>query len=771
MNTFSKKYSFKNKLLAGVIAFLSTTSFYLHAESKDKKNGNNKTADNVTVITPLNITPEKNTQENTLLVTAREQTLQAPGVSIIDSEAIKKHPVQRDVSEIIRTMPGVNLTGNSTSGQRGNNRQIDIRGMGPENTLILIDGMPVSSKNSVRYGWRGERDSRGDTSWVPPEMIERIEVIRGPAAAMYGNGAMGGVVNIVTKPAEKDWHGSLNTYYNVPEHKAEGATRRFNGNLSGEITDNVTFRLYGNWSKTQADAQDINSGHAAARTGSYAGSVPAGREGVTDKDINASLRWEFMPMQALELNAGYSRQGNLYAGDTQNTNTNSLVKKYYGKETNVLYRQTLSLKYSGAWDNGITTSNYIQFEKTRNTRLNEGLAGGTEGIFSTTDEGFSTIYLNDTNLHSDINIPVETWLSQTLTFGAEMNHQSMKDPESNTQTTSSGGSVSGISSTNRSPYSSADIYGLYTEDNIDLTDSTRLTPGLLFNYQTITGANFSPSFNISQELGDDFTLKVGIARAWKAPNLYQTNPNYLLYSNGQGCYASSGSCYLQGNADLKAETSVNKEIGIEYHHNKTQAGITWYRNDYHNKIEAGYSAAYSNGTSDVYKWENIPEAVVQGLEGTLNFSVSENISIKNNFTYIIENKNKKTGDYLSVIPEYTINSTLEWQATNDLSVQGTMTWYGRQKPKKYNYKGEEATGSEKWEVAPYALFGTSATYNLTKNVVFTAGIDNLLDKRHYRAGNASTTGNSSTGAYLYGAGAQTYNESGRTYYMELGLKF
>ncbi len=53
-------------------------------------------------------------------------------------------------------MPGVNLTGNSTSGQRGNNRQIDIRGMGPENTLILIDGKPVTSRNSVRLGWRGE---------------------------------------------------------------------------------------------------------------------------------------------------------------------------------------------------------------------------------------------------------------------------------------------------------------------------------------------------------------------------------------------------------------------------------------------------------------------------------------------------------------------------------------------------------------------------------------------------------------------------------------
>ena len=84
--------------------------------------------------------------DDTIVVTAAEQNLQAPGVSTITADEIRKNPVARDVSEIIRTMPGVNLTGNSTSGQRGNNRQIDIRGMGPENTLILIDGKPVTSR-------------------------------------------------------------------------------------------------------------------------------------------------------------------------------------------------------------------------------------------------------------------------------------------------------------------------------------------------------------------------------------------------------------------------------------------------------------------------------------------------------------------------------------------------------------------------------------------------------------------------------------------------
>jgi Outer membrane receptor for ferrienterochelin and colicins len=49
------------------------------------------------------------------------------------------------------------------------------------------------------------------------------------------------------------------------------------------------------------------------------------------------------------------------------------------------------------------------------------------------------------------------------------------------------------------------------------------------------------------------------------------------------------------------------------------------------------------------------------------------------------------------------------------------------------------------------------------------GIDNLFDKRHWRAGNAQTTGGAT--GYMYGAGAETYNESGRTYYMSVNTHF
>lgn len=100
-----------------------------------------------------------------IYVTAEKQVKQSLGVSKLDAKDIEHKMPVNDISELVRTMPGVNLTGNTASGQHGNKRQIDIRGMGPENTLIMIDGRPVTSRQSARMSWRGERDTIGDSNW------------------------------------------------------------------------------------------------------------------------------------------------------------------------------------------------------------------------------------------------------------------------------------------------------------------------------------------------------------------------------------------------------------------------------------------------------------------------------------------------------------------------------------------------------------------------------------------------------------------------------
>ncbi|MBY4888088.1 TonB-dependent siderophore receptor [Pantoea sp. DY-15] len=699
-------------------------------------------------------TTEKLADDESMIVTAEQELKQQPGVSTITAEDIKKNPPVNDLSDIIRKMPGVNLTGNGASGSRGNNRQIDIRGMGPENTLVMIDGVPVSSRNSVRYSWRGERDSRGDTNWVPAEMVERIEVIRGPAAARYGSGAAGGVVNIITKRPTNDWHGSLSLYTSQPENSKEGDTRRANFNLSGPLAgDALTMRLYGNINRTDADAFDINT----AENGSYA----AGREGVRNKDINTVLSWKITPLQIIDFSWGYSRQGNIYAGDTQNSNSNAstdgLVESLYGDETNRMYRQSYGIAHNGIWDWGTSKLNF-NYEKTNNTRLQEGTAGRTEGMINS--DTYATSRLESYRAGGEINFPLQLLVDQTVTLGAEWNRDELNDPASMLAASASGVNLPGSSGdpSQRSSKNSATISSLFFEDNIAATDSTEVIPGLRFDYHDQFGANWSPSLNLSQGLGDYFTLKAGVARVFKAPNLYQSTPGYLLSTRGNGCPIGLSQCYLLGNNDLDAETSVNKEIGLEFSNQGYVAGITWFRNDYKNKIVSGTEPVYSS-TRPVYnvlRWENGGKAIVEGLEGNLTIPlIADTLEWRSNATYMFRSESKKTGNPLSVIPEFTINSQLEWQATQDLSANINWTQYGRQKPRQNVETNIDTSSMTTQEISPYSVFGLNVNYDITKNLRANAGINNLFDKRIYREN----------------SGASTYNEPGRAYYAGVTMSF
>lgn len=705
---------------------------------------------------PLSMAKSSDDSSETMVVeSSAEQVLkQQPGVSIITRKDIEKNPPVNDLSEIIRKMPGVNLTGNSASGTRGNNRQIDIRGMGPENTLVLIDGVPVTSRNSVRYSWRGERDTRGDTNWVPPEQVERIEVIRGPAAARYGSGAAGGVVNIITKRPTNDWHGSLSLYTNHPENSKEGDTRRGNFSLSGPlVADALTMRLYGNLNRTDADSWDINSSAGSKNA--------AGREGVTNKDINGVFSWKMTPQQILDFEAGYSRQGNIYAGDTQNSSSSAVTKKLAQsrQETNRLYRQNYGLTHNGIWDWGQSRLGFY-YEKTNNTRMKEGLSGGGEGRI-TNDQQFTTNRLTSYRTSGELNFPMRLLFDQTLTVGAEWNRDELDDPSSTGLTVKENniGGISG-SAANRSSKNKSEISALYVEDNIEPVAGSNIIPGLRFDYLSESGGNFSPSLNLSQELGEYVKVKTGIARAFKAPNLYQTSEGYLLFSKGNGCPKdiTSGGCYLLGNKNLDPEISINKEIGLELAVDDYHASLTYFRNDYQNKIVAGDNViGKTSSGAYILQWQNGGKALIEGLEASMAIPlVEDRLSWNTNATYMITSEQKDTGNPLSIIPKYTVNTSLDWNITSALSAGVNWTLYGKQKPRTHaESRSEDTGGLSGKELGAYSLVGTNVNYDINKNLRLNVGISNIFDKQIYR----STEG------------ANTYNEPGRAYYAGVTASF
>ena len=734
------------------LALLAMTAPLQAAEDPDKRA-------QAAVVAPATLQLE----DTHITATAEQALRQAPGVSIITSADIKKRPPVNDISDLVRRMPGVNLTGNSASGQYGNNRQIDLRGMGPENTLILIDGKPVSSRNAVRMGRSGERNTRGDSNWVPAEAIERIEVLRGPAATRYGSGAAGGVVNIITKAPTSRHSGSVTTYYNQPEHSEEGSTQRIGFNAAGPLVDAFSYRVYGSFNKTDADDLALNQDYAT----SPGATPPAGREGVRNKDLNGLLRWDLDPRQTLELEGGYSRQGNIYAGDRAvNSSGSALLSELAnaGAQTNVMYRQTGALTHRGDWDFG-TSQVVASFENTRNRRLNEGLAGGPEGSISN-DSHRSTSELNNYRLAGELNIPVQWGFDQVLTVGSETTRDTLDDPYSNSQALN-GGAIPGIAA-NRSGESKARNAAVFIEDNIELTSRWTLTPGVRYDRQSDFGGNWSPSLNSTYTLTDAVTLKAGIARAFKAPNLYQSNPNYLYYTRGTGCPVSApnlgAGCYVLGNADLEAETSLNKELGIAYAANGWAAGLTYFHNDYKNKIVAGMEQiAQTSIRGRVFQWENAPKAVVAGWEGNLTVPLlgdaGDVLSWNTNFTYMIENHNKTTREPLSVIPQYTVNSMLDWTVTEQLDLSLNLTHYGEQEPRSLTGTGASASTAALEHRGAYTLFGTTANYRLDKTWSLTAGISNLFDRRLFREDNSG------------GAGAATYNEPGRAYFASVTADF
>lgn len=153
----------------------------------------------------------------------------AKNVTIVTQEDIQNKGAST-VAEALKGVPG--LTVNSLG---GSDPIFDLRGSGAtakSNTLVLLDGIPL---NAV--------DGTYNTSGIPVAQIDKIEVIPSGGAVMYGDGATGGVINIITKsPLDK------NNYGNIGMEIGSWNTRKGTVNYGTKIRDKFLFDLsYNNY--------------------------------------------------------------------------------------------------------------------------------------------------------------------------------------------------------------------------------------------------------------------------------------------------------------------------------------------------------------------------------------------------------------------------------------------------------------------------------------------------------------------------------------------
>ena len=128
-------------------------------------------------------------------------------VSVVTREQIEKMPAN-NVLDVMRTMPGVTVDSARSFYGTSTQNKVIIRGMGGDDVngrvLVLMDGLPVMTAGNNIFNW--------DT--ISLDTVERIEVVRGPASALYGSSAMGGVINIITrKPTEEGFKTTVGTKF------------------------------------------------------------------------------------------------------------------------------------------------------------------------------------------------------------------------------------------------------------------------------------------------------------------------------------------------------------------------------------------------------------------------------------------------------------------------------------------------------------------------------------------------------------------------------
>lgn len=275
-----------------------------------------------------------------------EGVSQAPGViNVITAEEIRSYGGRRLI-DILDRVPGVYVYGSVSFP----NNVVSIRGQSNNvvdtHTLFLINNRPL--KNGFNGG-----DNRTILSGFPVDMIERIEVIRGPGSVLYGTNAFAGVVNIVTKKAKKELQGSVSGGYGTFDSKSgdfsvagKNEESDLNYHLSGTYYDSDGWDFEGfDAAGTFSSEEYVGYGHGIAGNLEYGDfKLNVFRSGAKDPTITTypknfvSADWTYVDLgYEYEFNKNWTAVTNFAYSDYSINYQNFLI----GSTGDVLFEETI----------------------------------------------------------------------------------------------------------------------------------------------------------------------------------------------------------------------------------------------------------------------------------------------------------------------------------------------------------------------------------------------------------------------------------------------
>jgi hemoglobin/transferrin/lactoferrin receptor protein len=613
----------------------------------------------------ITLTPYIRQREEVVVTAMRypEPSAAVPAAASVVSAQTVEEKMPPNVAAALADLPGV-----AELGSGGFSLVPSIRGLARRRVLLMIDGARLSS----------DRRTGPSASFISPEDIDRIEVLRSPSSVFYGSDAIGGVVNILTaKPdASGRVQGRVNARYgSVNEEKGLGLA------LSGG----------GPASSFYLSAQGID----AANYRSPDGKIPYSYYTQSSVFAKFSRRTERREIEGSFLLAR--------GRDIGKPNVNSVAKPtWYPRENQNLLQ--VRWREKNIW------GGEFSFHVFANPNFLETRADTIAGF--KTKESFSRTESTDYGVQLSFNKKLSR--SFRLSAGGDLYGRAAAQAVNRDTSLDSQGNITGIFE--EQPYTEGarrDL-GFFLSGDFSGVKGLDLVAGLRLDF-LVSRANPGGKDEVSKnddtaltgflaasyKLSERFVIFANLSRAFRAPDL---NERFYSGITGRG--------FIIANPDLKSEASLNFDGGLKFISSRAFIGLYGFYYEINEMIER-----YRVGEA-VYTYGNIDKGALHGLELEWEYFPWSGLSVFGNATLINGESLKNDVPLNDIPPRRLLLGTRAWFGRMSFEINGM--WQAK--------KGDP--GPAEIVIPAAQVLNLKSSYYLARSVHIYLAVDNLLNESY-----------------------------------------